>query len=53
MFMQSARKGDYPVAEAAPAVLHIDPWIRILPALPYHRNAATLPGSQSGTELPR
>ena len=25
----SARKGDYPLTEAATAVLHTDPWIRI------------------------
>ena len=47
------KKKGYPRVEAAKAVLHTDPWIRILPALPYHRNAVALTGSQSGTELPR
>jgi hypothetical protein len=51
--MQSVRKEGYPRAEVAKAALYTDPWIRILPALPCHRNAATLPGNQSGTELPR
>ena len=49
MYAVCKKRGCF-TAEAATAVLRTSPWIKILQALPCHRNAAMLTGNQNGTE---
>jgi hypothetical protein len=53
MYAVCKKREGYLRAEAATVVSRTDPRITILPALPCHRNATALTGSQDGTELPR